>query len=490
MRKVKKTDLATSVEKQIAELTRIQLLDQLHQSLKSEAYDDMPLDNEGVGQLEKIAPGIITAFSGNHNFTTGTIDENLKVVMEAVDAGRALKAGIVVAVFLLLYKVYSVMTNNPSFKIAGGSGGGGRGTSIYATKQNEEVHTLATQAQQAITEVQEIIPTVARNPLNREDDSPMHRAATNLVRVAESGKQQGEEEVDPYKEIPQLVLCFSDTDVPMILFAKEVATYNNFENKLMALLDLIDKNNGHSSLNKFIENVLAINKIYSNIHSGNVKQLRDSMVTSKLRTSLTQYILELANFYKLGNGNVESVDDAINGSSVSMAAREYVKVIEEGLTPMRNYDGNSLSDEEIFKAMCKDPKADNNHIYWRNSKLGMCNDVFADMLKESGHGFQEDSQVIAALLSSLTQAKTAIREARTLEDNDITEDELSSMYKLTSDVEAYLNLYTSFILKPIFLTRTRLDKVTGYLENVIEQFNKVIETSNKIVKLNQDNESI
>src|SRR5699024_131227 len=118
--------------------------------LKSESYDNSPIGHNFVTQYEQQLPGIITAVSGDHSFLNSDEESNRRVIMEAVSGGMALKAGLVAAVLMIIYKIIRVMTNNPAFK----SGGGGRGTVPYVKEKQEQLVKAAEDLQTAIKDAE------------------------------------------------------------------------------------------------------------------------------------------------------------------------------------------------------------------------------------------------------------------------------------------------------------------------------------------------
>ena len=105
------------------ELKRSELYEDILKQLKTESYDASPIGHNFVLQYEQQLPGIITAVTGDHSFLNSDEETNRRVIMEAVSGGMALKAGLIAAVLMIIYKIIRVMTNNPAFKAGGGGGG-------------------------------------------------------------------------------------------------------------------------------------------------------------------------------------------------------------------------------------------------------------------------------------------------------------------------------------------------------------------------------
>ena len=152
------------------ELKRNELYEDILKQLKNESYDSSPIGHHFVTQYEQQLPGIITAVSGDHSFLNSDEESNRRVIMEAVSGGMALKAGLVAAVLMIIYKIIRVMTNNPAFKAGGGGGGGGRGTAPYVAQKQEQLVKAAENLQEAIKEAKEATQVVKANALTRDEN--------------------------------------------------------------------------------------------------------------------------------------------------------------------------------------------------------------------------------------------------------------------------------------------------------------------------------
>lgn len=167
------------IAKHETNLKRSQLYHEIKNSLKSEAYDDSPIGHEFVAGYERQIPGMITAYVGDHSFLNNNEEENKRVIMEAVNAGMAIKVGLAVAIATLIYKILMVLMNNKSFDKD--TGGGGRGSSTYKEAAKEAATTAVTTLVETRTEAIAVINANRSNPIHQEDDSPARVAVTNVA---------------------------------------------------------------------------------------------------------------------------------------------------------------------------------------------------------------------------------------------------------------------------------------------------------------------
>ena len=157
------------------ELKRTALCEEIKQRLKLEAYDDSPIGHEFVKHYEKQLPGIITAASGDHTFTTATTEENVNVIMEAIDSSMALKGGLIAAALMIVYKIIKVIMGNKSF---GSGSGGGRGTPTYVKSANERLKELKEEYIRKQKEAKEATRGVPKSAI--DEDTPIADAAKKL----------------------------------------------------------------------------------------------------------------------------------------------------------------------------------------------------------------------------------------------------------------------------------------------------------------------
>lgn len=181
---MRRSDPFKSIRRFELDVKRHSLYEAIKTQLKLEAYDDQPTGHDFVTSLEKQVPGLITTFSNNHSFLNSTDEENRKVIMEAVDSGMALKAGIAVALATLIFKIISVLINNKDF--SKDAPGGGRGTPTYKHAANEAAKTAVNEAKSAKDKAKSVISANKSNPLHQDEDSPGNKAAVKAARVQAS----------------------------------------------------------------------------------------------------------------------------------------------------------------------------------------------------------------------------------------------------------------------------------------------------------------
>lgn len=470
-----------AASRQLLKLKRLTLQESISQALKQEAYDDSGIDNTWVSNLEKEAPGIITAYSGDHNFTTATPEENRRVVMEAVNSGTALKAGIVAAVILLIFKVYRVLTNNKEFNMGGS---GGRGTSSYNAQQLEEVRAKGKQALEELEKAKEVINQVKNNPLNREDDSPVYKAVEQMNRAAEGHVSTDEQKANknPFDVALNLKFEFLTRVLHLLPFYFITNDDEAFGTALMFYKLLVEFNTGKmSKVFDFRVFITSMSNMVSDLSNMDLIQMSDSLVSPKYQDvwiTVCQGIF--SEFGKL-IPEVQQAASRLQGARLP----QYVEVLQKTIKPFADMaaammspkteslttpDGETCgiyTDDELYKQAItffeSNGQTTTGSVFSRIEKIGEANEHFKEFVTLYEREFEssDGSGAMQETQSRLDQIIARIKESGELEP------EAKSV--MLAHINAYKSLFDIIILqmlKTLFNFRTSADKANVMLKQM------------------------
>jgi len=492
-----------AASRQLLKLKRLTLQESISQALKQEAYDDSGIDNTWVSNLEKEAPGIITAYSGDHNFTTATPEENRRVVMEAVNSGTALKAGIVAAVILLIFKVYRVLTNNKEFNMGGS---GGRGTSSYNAQQLEEVRAKGKQALEELEKAKEVINQVKSNPLNREDDSPVYKAVEQMNKAAAGNVPADEQKTNknPLDEAVNLKFEFLTRVFHLLPFYFITSSDEAFETALTFYELLVNFNTGKMSkvfdFRVFITSML---NMVEDLSSMDLIQMSDNLVSPKYQDvwiTICQGIF--TEFGKLVP-EIQQAASTLQGAKLP----EYVEALQKTVKPftamasemmapntesLTSPDGETFgifTDDELYKQAIayfeSSGQTTTGSIFSRIEKIGSANEHFKEFVTLYEREFEssDGSGAMQQIYSRLDQIIARIKESGELEP-----DAKSVMMAHITSYKSLFDIVITQLLKTLFNFRTSADKANVMLKRMnsdLDMMLKKIVASIDTVKKNE-----
>lgn len=444
------------------ELKRNELYEDILKQLKNESYDSSPIGHHFVTQYEQQLPGIITAVSGDHSFLNSDEESNRRVIMEAVSGGMALKAGLVAAVLMIIYKIIRVMTNNPAFKAGGG--GGGRGTAPYVAQKQEELVKAAENLKEAMKEAKNSIAIVKGNAAARDETSPQYEAAEKAASayrvytqlgsgpLEESGKKNEIQNSDPLKTISDMDLtAFGFGDLPAFMMCKKRETFMDVMLSMEVVITAL-KQYSPGKLADMVEQITVkldrpedssflLTPTYNNMISeliarvGKALGLETTDVTSLTKLTISP---ELKNQYEFlirttyGQSMQEKDDDMIPLADFIL---DYVE-------PKGEFAGRSAI------------VADFNTAF---------NEFIGDNKELEDSGYYSNLQHYA---TKLTESKQQIKEAPNLANKD-------ELIKRIDLLISLIETYTKFLLAMLCVFRKEADKVDTFREKNIDKMNKL-----------------
>lgn len=441
------------------ELKRSELYEDILKQLKTESYDASPIGHNFVSQYEQQLPGIITAVSGDHSFLNSDEESNRRVIMEAVSGGMALKAGLVAAVLMIIYKIIRVMTNNPSFK---GGAGGGRGSTPYVAQKQEELVTAAENLKNAMQEAKDSIAIVKGNAATRDETSPQYEAAEKAASayrvytqigngaVTEENPQQTQE--DPLKIISDMDLAaFGFGNLPgfMMLTKRE-----QFQ-EMFAAMDAIFKVLKQYSPGRLADMVEQV--------SVKLSRPQDSafLLTPAYNNMISELVTKVGS--ALGLQGVDpnsltklSIDPELKKNYDLMIRTSYGELMEqkdEDVIPLQNFILDYVNSKGEFAE--------------RSAIVAEFNSSFSEFIGDNKE--LEDSSYYSNLqhyVTKLTEYKQEIKQ----EPNLANKDELIKRIDLLISI---IETYTKFLLAMLCMFRKEADKVDTFREANIDKMNKL-----------------
>lgn len=467
-------------KRELDAIKAIDLRKLLLNSLKNEAYDDAALDNMWVANVEKEVPGIITAYSGDHNFATSSPEENHRVIMEALDSGTAIKAGIIGAIILLIYKVYRVMTNNSAF--SGGGGGGGRGTVTHTTQMIEELKSKGIETSNAMDKAKEAAALAEKNKLNHEDDSAVHRAGTRLISsVGEEPKEQ-----NPFTAIKNMsfnVGYRSVGELPIYILQKNDS---DFENVFTLYNELVAIAVGKSSAFDFHTVNQKITSITDTLLTGS-KDAKLAIIASPdgvkgLTDLYSQYVGstlgKVLNDPQLTNAKLISV--VRNGlSRITMEIGELTTQLKSLDNPM-----GVMSKDDIIKDLDLGILGQGtSKILDRCKKIAQFNDQFGELMKDYSKDFDDSSSstLKEEIISNLNRVLDQLGE-------EYNPTETSAIKAAVGELKAMYELIQVQVLGSIFKFRMNTDKIDKFFDLCLKDLMSVMDNSISFVSSIQNSE--
>lgn len=292
-------DVFQSIASSEKHLERQEIYQSLQNRIKSESADDVGITYDDIVQLEGAYPGIFTRFSGSHSFHLGTPQENAAVIMEAVEHGALLKAGVLAAVLTLIYKIIKVFINNSDFQ-GNNARGGETHTRTIRDETREVLVELDAQSKKLVPQLTEL----KKDPAKRELNDKSGRLADAILGLA-SGQGYPKESGLSSEKLDLLIQTLGDN-------------YPFHTGSMAAFIAIID--NGD-----FVE--------FINTSKSLIATLRDE--SDRIVNFLATSVSLLAN---LKNRSVEAAVTAINNGDISTQIDEHAKRVGKSLFRV-NVDG-------------------------------------------------------------------------------------------------------------------------------------------------------
>lgn len=444
------------------ELKRSELYEDILKQLKSESYDSSPIGHHFVTQYEQQLPGIITAVSGDHSFLNSDEESNRRVIMEAVSGGMALKAGLVAAVLMIIYKIIRVMTNNPAFG-TGGGGSGGRGTAPYVKEKQEQLVKAAENLQAAIKDAEAATEVVKANALTRDETSPQYAAAekaASAIKVYQhsligdleekpNGQTTSDNPLDVIKSID--LNAFGFGELPGFMMVKDTEVFSHVLGKMDAVINALNT----YSPGKLADMVEAV--------SSKLAQPKDSAFM--LSPAYNNMIDELATRVGKSLGvdlkgsagfDLDQFMKAVKSDYSDMIHTSYEKSLEEDASLMINYS--------TFVTDFVNPDGE---FAKRSALVADFNTSFNEFIGE--HKELEDSGFYTNLqhyATKLTEYKALIKQEAELDNKD-------EIIKRIDVLISLIQVYTKFLLAALCMFRKEVDKIDKFREANIDKMEKL-----------------
>ena len=443
------------------ELKRTELYEDILKQLKSESYDSSPIGHHFVTQYEQQLPGIITAVSGDHSFLNSDEESNRRVIMEAVSGGMALKAGLVAAVLMIIYKIIRVMTNNPAFKAGGG--GGGRGTAPYVAQKQEQLVKAAENLQAAIKDAEAATQVVKANALTRDETSPQYAAAekaASAIKVYQHSSTGGLEEKpndkttsdNPLEVIKNIdITAFGFGDLPSFMMVKDTEIFLHVLKKMNAVIKAL--------------NTYSPGKLADMVEAVSVKLSQPKDAAFMLSPAYNNMIDELTN--RIG----QSLGVNLKGSAgfdrdqfMNAVKSDYDEMIRTSYETALREDPNMMIRYETFVVEFVNPDGE---FAKRSAIVADFNSSFNEFIGSHSEledgGFYTNLQHYAA---KLTEYKASIKQEAELDNKD-------EIIKRIDVLISLIQVYTKFLLAALCMFRKEVDKIDTFREANIDKMEKL-----------------
>lgn len=451
------------VERQEIELKRHQLYAEMKNLItKNEAYDDSGIGHDFVTHYERQLPGIITAHANGHSFINSSPEENLQVVMEAIESGTALKAGLVAAALMLVFKIIRVVMNNPAFS----NSGGGRGT-VTATK--DAIAKLNEQAERhndQVKELKDMAQTIASNPLHREDDSKVYKEAVKAIKIVTvnddgtSGKVEDLSK-DPIKTLPVLKFRANPNNIAAFFAVVEADKQQFIFEYMDHLFDGINKLNLEAFIRNMdlLANVATTNNpkhVVETLNSERIAHLIGDLVTS-LKVCLG--IQSNANTASELKGELIHFDQVYKMISISYANAQNEPDFDAKLADLDMITQDVLMD-----------LAGKSVIRETLEKAAVLNEKFASIVDNNPELAESDTyQRLQHISDSLDAVNGLLREGKV--------EGFDGAIARINEFRAIMDLLASRVLKLFAMFRKQTDSGFKFIEQTIsdlEKFNDAI----------------
>lgn len=443
------------------ELKRSELYEDILKQLKTESYDASPIGHNFVLQYEQQLPGIITAVTGDHSFLNSDEETNRRVIMEAVSGGMALKAGLIAAVLMIIYKIIRVMTNNPAFKAGGG---GGRGTAPYVAQKQEELIKAAENLQDAIKEAKNATDVVKANAVTRDETSPQYAAAEKAASVIkvyqrdatggleEKPNQQTNNSENPLDVIKSIDLsAFGFGDLPSFMVASDDKIFFAVLNKMDGVIEAL--------------NTYSPGKLADMVESVSVKLSQPKDAAFMLSPAYNNMIDELTN--RIG----QSLGVDLKGSAgfdhdqfMSVVKSEYDEMIRTSYETALREDPDAVIKYETFVIDFVKPDGE---FAKRSALVAIFNSSFNEFI--GTHSELEDSGFYTNLQhysDKLTEYKALIKQEADIPNKD-------EIIKRIDVLISLIQIYTKFLLAALCMFRKEVDKIDKFREANIDKMEKL-----------------
>lgn len=459
------------LEKHEQELKRHSLYAEIKQLLiQSEAYDDSAIGHEFVTHFEKELPGIITAHTQDHSFINGDTSINRRVIMEAVDGGAALKAGLVAAVLMLVYKIIMVVTNNKSFSKDGA--GGGRGSSSGTAQQLDDLKTETEAFKENLEQLKAVAPTIANNPLHKEEDSKVYKAADKAVRIFTVNDDGSTSEVDnPLREITKIKFVADPGNLAAFFAFKEPQHTASFFANMHETYEFLKKFN----LSRFQQ---IMESTASTLGTSNVKAVSDSLNSEKTANAISEMVHSIASGLAPQEDirTVEQLKELLSHTDAIEAfiGSSYVKAAAEpGEIPF-------LTLEELSEEVLNSSEG-NSRLKAILTQAAKFNDIFNEIIDHTPE--LKDS----VTYTQFQQVVTALKEGKELLREHKPEGYDSASARL-QQIITLIEVFTVYILKIFATFRRQTDTGTQFLENNIARLKKANEAIKTVVETSKTDE--
>ena len=378
--------------------------------------------------------------------------------MEAVSSGMALKAGLVAAVLMVIYKIIRVMTNNPAFS----GGGGGRGTVPYVKEKQEKLVKAAENLQIAIKEAKEATEVVKANALTRDETSPQYAAAEKVASAVKvyqhntNGKLEEKTEAsssdNPLEVIKSIDLnAFGFGDLPGFMMVKDTKIFLHVMEKMNAIIKALNiySPGKLADMVEAVSSKLAQPKDAAFMLSPAYNNMIDEL-TTRVGKSLGVDLKGSAGFDR------DQFMKAVKSDYSEMIRTSYEKSLEE--------DAGSMISYGTFVTDFVDP---NGEFAKRSALVAEFNTSFNDFIGD--HKELEDSGFYTNLqhyATKLTEYKAVVKQESELENRD-------EIIKRIDVLISLIQVYTKFLLASLCMFRKEVDKIDTFREANIDKMEKL-----------------
>ncbi len=474
-------------KRELDAIKAIDLRKLLLNNLKNEAYDDAALDNMWVANVEKEVPGIITAYSGDHNFATSSPEENHRVIMEALDSGTAIKAGIIGAIILLIYKVYRVMTNNSAFS---GGGGGGRGSATHNSQKNEELRDAGKRASDVLNEVKEKANVAAKNKLNLEDDSPAYKGITKFIHTVnpQDAEKLGVDK-DPFSLIrnAEFDIIYVDAgELPLYVLVKDPQEFTG----IFTFYETIVKIATGELKSAFDFHTVNARVAYlsDRLHSSSKDQVLQVIESMDGVRGLVQLY---AQFVGANVGQIMSDQELGEAKSVTLVRdklRSFTDELNKLTTLLKSAEENKeiMSKDEIISDILSSLTGSSESVILKRCELvGKFNDLFQGLLDDYPRDFESSGNggIREQIVSDLDRFIDNVKQS-----DDYNPTERNTVINAVNELKAIYEMVQIQILGSIFKFRMNTDKINRFQDACIDSFLDICDQGEKVIHVMEKSE--
>lgn len=417
--------------------------------LKNEAYDDQPIDHAYVAKYEEQIPGIITSYSGDHSFLNSDSEENRKVIMEAVDSGMALKAGIAVAVATLLYKIMRVFFNNKEFN---DDNGGGRGSPTYKRSANEEATKAVEELKDSKQKAKEAIKVNGNNPINRDEDSPANKASRQLADVLDIRDPSNTGEItdaSSYITKTELILV-QPRNLASMFALKDYTAYDNLLKDVKFIMDTLAEDRSA------ISTILTLCTAYASLQPGENADKHWNTIHARFMRLINPITGELKDISAIK----EAVDNRIK--PILDAQRSWTDVSS-------SEDASKYFDiEQLSKSFAMELPNTNDQLWRRSERMGEFNAKFKSQFMVGFDWTEADSY------QTYITATEALNEAKRREDVGSDDPEMLRVYKeRATSLLIMTDILFAKLSKAIITFRRSADTIDEFIRTETKEFVKI-----------------